>query len=174
MQFRFSKAELRKAGKFLAGFVAAFFALNFLARLVPLEAIEGLVAGAALAGLNFFGVNGVLLAGEPVLLQVEGLALPVAISYLCTGLLETIVLVSAVLASFGIPWRERVKGAGLGILISFIFNIIRIDGTILMIKAQGLVLGELTHDLFFRAFLFLSIAGYYAWWFRRSTRQRTG
>ena len=169
MRFSFSREELRKAGKFLAGLVVAFFGLSLLAKAIPLEAIEWFVASVALRSLGLFGVSGTLKAGEPVVMQLTGLQNPVAISYLCTGLLETLVLVSAILASFGIPWKERLKGAAGGVLISFIFNIIRIDATILVIRAQGLGVGELTHDWLFRIALFLTVAGYYAWWFRRTT-----
>ena len=175
MKFSFSRAELSKSGKFLAGLVVAFFGLSLLSKLAPLEAVEGFVASVALAGLGLLGIGGSLEAGpgvEPVVMRVAGLSNPVAIGYLCTGLLETMVLASAVLASFGIPWKKRLKGAGLGVLISFIFNILRIDLTLLMVRWQGLEIGELAHDLFFRLALFLTVAGYYAGWFWQSAGPR--
>src|SRR3989338_2458473 len=131
MRFSFSREELRKSGKFLAGLVVAFFGLSLLSKLVPLEAVEALVADTVLATLAPLGWQGTLDASvEPVVLRFTGFSNPVSISYLCTGLLETIVLVSAVLASFGIPWKERLKGAAGGAPISFLFYIICIDATI--------------------------------------------
>jgi len=170
-QFNFSHEELRKSGKFLAGFVAAFFVLGVVSLLVPLQAVEEGVARIVLATLGLTGWQGTLdAAKEPVVLRLEGLANPISISYLCTGLLETLVLVAAVLASFGIPWKKRWQGALGGLFISFIFNILRIDVTLLVVRAQGLAVGELAHDWLFRLALFLTVAGYYAAWFWWATR----
>ncbi len=170
LRFDFSREELRKTGKFLAGLVVVFLGLGFLSRLVPLVAVEAGVANLVLLTLGLADWRGTLdVSAEPVVLHLAGLDNPVAIGYLCTGLLEALVLTAAILASFGLPWRARVKGALGGIIASIIFNIVRIDLTLVAVRALGLELGELTHDLFFRLALFLTVAGYYAWWFWRAT-----
>ncbi len=166
LRFDFSREELRKAGKFLAGFLAVFFALGFVSLLVPLQLVEEGVARTVLGTLGAVGWQGTLdAAQEPVVVRMDDFPDPIGISYLCTGLLETLVLVAAVLASFGIPWQKRWQGALGGLFISFIFNIIRIDATLLIVRAQGLGVGELAHDWLFRLALFLTVAGYYAVWF---------
>ncbi len=167
----FSKKESIKTGKFLLGFGASFLALSALLFFVPLEWIEFFFAAATLLLLNALGFAGEIVFGEPVLIQLQALSLPIAITYLCTGLLEAVVVVSAVAASFGIPAKKRIVGVALGLLAIVAFNVVRIVASILIIIFLGLDAGEFSHDLLFRIFLFATIAGYYFFWFRWVTKK---
>tara|TARA_Y100000310_G_scaffold296055_1_gene327992 strand:+ start:100 stop:645 length:546 start_codon:yes stop_codon:yes gene_type:complete len=164
------KIEIYKAGKFLLGFTVFFFGLSFLFGLIPLEVVELITAQVSLFLLNLLGVNGTIEIGEPVkMLLGEKVIL---ISYLCTGALELIVLVSGIAASFGIGIRKRLLGVGAAIFFGFAFNQARIVATILAIFGFSLPIVELTHDLLFRIFLFVYIAGFYAVWFWWATRTK--
>jgi len=108
--------------------------------------------------------------GEPVIILLEKIELPIAISYLCTGLLETVIISSAIISSFGITLKSRILGV-VGALIALVaFNVFRIVASILIIIYFGLNLANFSHDVLFRVFLFFSIAGIYFVWFRWATK----
>jgi len=95
----------------------------------------------------------------------------VIISWLCTGILEIIVLVSAILASFGVSWRKKLIGVAIAIIAGVIFNIIRLVITANLILSQSVGTVELAHDLLFRFILFFYILGVYVLWFYYSARE---
>ncbi|AJF60225.1 MAG: exosortase/archaeosortase family protein [Candidatus Diapherotrites archaeon] len=166
----FSEKEILKAGKFLLGLAAYFIALSFLVSLVPLELVEFFFASVSLFFLGFFGFSGELVFTEPVIMQLQGLEQGIAITYLCTGLLELVLLVSAVASSFGIEWKKRIIGVIAGAIALVAFNVFRIVSSILIILWFGLEAGGFSHDLLFRVFLFATVAGYYFVWFNWATR----
>ena len=162
--------EAQKGAAFLLGFVVAFAFLSALIALVPLEFFEMGVAGAVASLLSLGGAHPEIIFQEPVLILLRGEQ--IQISYLCTGLLEMLVLVSAVVASFGIARRERLLGAFGAVAVTFAFNQARIIATIHAVFGMGPEIGEIFHEFFFRAFLFLVIVGYYALWFFWATRKK--
>lgn len=166
-------AELRRALKFLAGTVIVFAALHFVFLLVvPLALVELFYANLALFFAGFFGVNGAIQASpEPVLILVQGLGMPISISYLCTGMLEMLLLVAAVAASFGIEHKKRALGIAGAVAATLIFNLLRITASILLIVFYGLGIAEIGHEILFRLFLFITVAGYYTIWFRWATEK---
>ncbi len=153
-------------GKFLLGLLAVFIFSNFLLSLFPLVWFERFYAAGSLFALGFFGMNGAIIAQEPVLVQLDAFALPLGFSYLCTGLLELTFVWGATLASFGVGLRKRLIGAAAGTIVLVLFNFARIILSVLIIAALGLDAGNFAHDLLFRAFLFITIAGYYYFWLR--------
>lgn len=160
----FSKEEASMAGGFLLGMAVLFFAFSWLASLVPLSAIEGFYASASLAALKALGFNGWVTPGEPALVTLEALAQPIGITWLCTGLLELEILCAAILASSGIPLKKRVLGAIAAGAALAALNVLRITASVLAIIVLGLDAGSFSHDVLFRVFLFVAIAGlYYAW-----------
>lgn len=167
------KREAWLGAKFLAGTIAVFVLLHTLVSLlVPLELAELFFAQSAKIFVGFFGVQGTIQQGEPALifLQGAGIETPISISYLCTGLLEMLILVAAVAASFGIETRKRAIGILGAVLATAAFNIFRITASILLIVFSGLQAAEFGHEILFRGFLFVTIAGYYAVWFGWATR----
>ncbi|VVB99275.1 Uncharacterised protein [uncultured archaeon] len=162
---------LLPAGKFLLGFCALFLAINFALSLLPLQDAENFFATGANAVVGALGIHGNVVPQEPVLINIEGIARPIGISYLCTGLLEIAVICAAVLASFGIRLRQRAIGAAAGAAIVVLFNFARIIAGILAIKFLGLEAAAFAHDIMFRAFLFIVIAGYYYAWFGWATAE---
>ncbi|MFH1696290.1 MAG: exosortase/archaeosortase family protein [Candidatus Diapherotrites archaeon] len=164
--------EMKSAIKFVAGIAILFFVLHTAVLFVfGLELIEFFFAQLSVFVVSLFGVHGTVQAGEPVLIFLQGAELPISISYLCTGLLELVVIVSAVLASFGIEPRKRIIGAVLAAFVTVLFNLVRISASMLLVVFFGLGIAELGHEILFRAFLFLTIAGYYALWFAWATGQ---
>ncbi len=157
-------------GKFILGLGALFLIFTFLLSLVPLQWFEEFYARGTLWALGFFGFSGSVGAGqEPAFLYLDSFALPLGFSYLCTGLLEMALVWSAVLASFGIDLRKRAIGAIAGTAILVAFNFVRIISSVLIISLFGLDAGNFAHDIFFRAFLFVTVAGFYWKWFGWAT-----
>ncbi len=89
----------------------------------------------------------------------------IVISWLCTGVLEIIILVSAMIASFGIKFEKKLVGIGVAIFSGIIFNFIRIWITLNIIMLQNAEVFELAHDLLFRLTLLLYIIIVYVIWF---------
>lgn len=167
----FHEKDVLQAGKFIAGLTLLFFLFNFLLSLISIEYFELFYAFITLEFLKIIGFEGFLEFQEPVLVYLSGIALPLGFSYLCTGLLEMSLVWSAVLSSFGIDLRKRIIGLGIGTLILVGFNFVRIIASVLIIAWFGLNAGNFSHDLFFRVFLFVTIAGFYFYWFKWATKK---
>jgi exosortase/archaeosortase family protein len=88
------------------------------------------------------------------------------IIWLCTGILEIIVLCGAILASFGVSWRKKLWGCLIAIIAGYVFNLLRIWITLNIIITQNIEVIEFTHDLLFRFVLFFYIIIVYVLWFQ--------
>ena len=174
MKDSFPREQAAHAGKFLLGIAALFLLFNYILSLIGYAAFENFYAEASLLVLKIFGLDGSVVAGEPALISLQIFSVPVGISYLCTGLLEMTVVWGAILASFGIPLRKRIIGAVAGAVVIAVFNIARIAASILIISFFGLDAGNFSHDLLFRVFLFLTVAGFYYFWFRWAQQDDAG
>jgi len=161
--------ELLKTGKFLVGIATLFLLFSFLLSLVQLEWFEFFYAFFTLEFLKLIGFSGTIEFTEPVLIYAEAFSVPLGFSYLCTGLLELALVWAATLASFGIKLKKRILGMVFGTIILVAFNFFRIVASILIIFWFGLDAGNFSHDLLFRLFLFVTIAGFYYLWFKWST-----
>ncbi len=159
--------EAKKAAKFAALAFLSLLLLLILTSLVPLEWIELAVAKTVLNALAATGAKGSIAYGEPVTIFLEETS--IEISYLCTGLLETMVLASVVLASAGISIKKRITGALAGIPATFAVNIFRILATLHFVQEKQQATAELIHNVFFRVALFVTIFVFYAVWFRWAT-----
>lgn len=89
----------------------------------------------------------------------------IVISWLCTGILEIIILVSAILASFGISLKKKLIGIVFAIISGIIFNFIRIWITLNIIMLQDAQVFEIAHDLLFRLTLLVYVIIVYVIWF---------
>ncbi len=167
----FSRKDALQAGKFIAAIVVLFLFFGFVFSLFPLEWFEGFFASATLWFLKLLGFKGVVVAGEPVLVYLDSFAAPLGFSYLCTGILELTIVWSAVLASFGIDLRKRLIGVAAAAIVLVAFNFARIISSILIIAWLGLDAGNFSHDILFRVFLFVVIAGFYYVWFGWATKK---
>lgn len=154
------------AGKFLFYISVSFILLNTFVSVVPLQFFEMLFALPTNFFLQAIGFETVLQQGEPVLIFLQGIDFPIALTYLCTGLLEWIVLISAIVSSGEVNSKKRMSGVLWGTLFIFGFNLFRIIASILAIVFFGLSFAEFSHDVFFRVFLFASIAGFYYVWLK--------
>jgi exosortase/archaeosortase family protein len=173
--FSFTREDARKSGRFLLFFVVVYLALSVVARgLIGIEAIELSVANAVLGMLETFGQAGSVSFTEVALIQLES-GVSIEISELCTGLMEFMIIVGAILASVGISLRRRLIGAAVAGVATVLLNFLRIVVTALVILGTGdLVLIEFTHNVLFRAFLFVSIAGIYIAWFYWAASKEMG
>ena len=89
----------------------------------------------------------------------------IIISSLCTGVLEIIILICAMLASFGITLNKKLIGIVVAIFSGIIFNIVRVFVTINIILIANPEVVEFAHDLLFRVILLLYIMVVYVAWF---------
>lgn len=168
------RKEFFKNAKFLAVWLALALMLYYaIPALAGWERIEGMTAAGAEKVLKGFGVTNVKVnfEREPVLMNVEGVK--IGISELCTGLLETLLLATAIIASFGIHWKKRIIGAVAALAFGLAFNQFRIFVSIMQILNTDLQTAELTHDVFFRLSILIVIAGFYYWWFRKATASQS-
>lgn len=163
---------------FVLGFVLSYLILTIAVSVIPdiyyKEAVGGIVRGVLGAqGINTTQVGSVecmefswlsdTTIGQCYSFTVE--SKNIVISWLCTGILEIIILISAIIASFGVKWKEKVVGIIAAIILGVIFNILRIWVTINLLFSQNVATVEIAHDALFRIILFVYIAVVYIIWF---------
>lgn len=90
----------------------------------------------------------------------------IEVSPLCAGLLEMILLTSAIIATRGASVRKKIKGIGFGIVVLYVFNVLRIVFTVQQIVHTPISFAELTHDVLFRLILVVGFAAVYAYWLK--------
>ena len=161
-----------QAGRFLFGIMVLFLASSFALSLLPLEWFEFFYAFLSLEALKLAGLSGHIELGEPVLIYLSAFTVPIGISYLCTGLLELALVWASVASSFGIEARKRAIGIAAGTAAIVVLNTARITASVLIIRFFGLDAGEFSHDILFRLFLVVTIAGFYYAWFAWATREK--
>lgn len=162
----FGKDAAVKTGRFLAFFIVVYIVLSLLIRAVfSLQGIELWVADNVLSFLQMLGYSGSVSLGETAIIQLSS-GSAIEISELCTGLTETLIVVGAIIASIGIGWRKRLFGAVAAGLAVIVLNYARIVFTSLLILGNaGTETIGFTHNVLFRIFLFVSVAGIYVAWF---------
>lgn len=164
-------SESLKSIKFLTAFLAVFILLNAVIYFVPMEVLERPIADALLSYLQINGYEGKIIEQTPVLIELVN-GVKIEISYLCTGLLEMIVLISAIIASLGISWRKRLLGIVVGVGLTQAFNLMRIIITTdLILRTDSIEIIEFVHNFLFRLTLFIVIVGIYAAWFYWATKK---
>ena len=105
-----------QGGKFLVVLVLSFTVLSALIDfLIPLKWIELL-----LAKIVVVFTGGEIVVQQPVMILAENFS--VQISYLCTGLMEFIVLVAAIIATTGIKKEKKLIGIIRAGIAVFLFN----------------------------------------------------
>ena len=160
---------------FILGFVLAYLVLTGITYLIPEIFFDMLTGIGAKALLQLQGLNVVELIGEnyQMLVGSASTSKTIIISWLCSGVLEIIILVSAMLASFGITWRKKFIGIIFAIIVGYVFNLLRVWTTINIILTQDIATIEFAHDFLFRAVLFIYIMIFYVAWFHFSVCKDT-
>jgi exosortase/archaeosortase family protein len=158
--------DVQQSSHFLLAFIAIMSVLYITSFFLtyPFELFFAFITQAFYQAL---GVQGEIVFQEPVLLLLPNLS--IQISFLCTGLVELMVLVAAILASFGIDFEKKWKGIIGAIATVLVFNALRIIVTSLLIQNTTRELADLAHDLLFRISLFVVIVGFYGLWFYWAT-----
>lgn len=186
-------SKRRQFAFFVLGFLAAYLVLTFAISIVPEISVKQATGNAAQGMLSIEGIAtspigstqceeiswiGDTVPGEcysffvpngPQMIS-SGPDFPasgktIVISWLCTGALEIIILVSAILASFGVGWRKKAVGVIGAVVLGVVFNLLRIVVTVNIILSQNVQTVELAHDLIFRLVLFVYIVALYVGWF---------
>jgi len=170
---------------FLLGFVFFYLLLTAVALIIPSTTYKEITGGVVQVTLGVMGQNTnsmglvectesnwVGLETKDYCYSFEVNGKTILISWLCTGILEIIVLISAILASFGVEWNKKIIGAIVAIILGAVFNILRIVVTIFIILSQNIQTTELAHDLLFRIILFIYIVGVYVLWFNWAVKEK--
>jgi len=163
-----ASGEAWKALRFLALALLSMLVLFLITSLVPLQWFELFVANTVANAYNALGAQARVIPGEPVGITLENTS--IEISYLCTGLLEAIVLASVIIASAGIPINKRIIGACAGVAFTVAVNLARIFATLYFIASADMKTADFLHNIFFRLTLFVSIFVFYAAWFHWTTK----
>lgn len=167
-----TQKQVKDAGKFILLLIIFFSVLLFLFTWFPENFFEKITAKASNAAYSMLGISGTITRqNNEIFIRINN-GPNIFFSSLCIGLLETILLVSAIAATFEISWKKRLLGIIVGIIAVFAFNITRIVVTTLAILNAGIETAEFTHNMLFRVFLFVAIAGLYAGWYRWATAQQ--
>ncbi len=171
LRFSFERQDAVKTGRFVLYFLLAYLAASLAVEaLFPIQAIELFVANNVLSFLQGAGYSGSVEAGETAIISLEA-GPQIEISELCTGVMETLIIVSAIVASVGIAWKKRLFGAAAAGLTTIAFNYVRIIVTaMLILGTSDISLISFTHNVLFRTFLFLTIAVLYIAWFYWAVR----
>ncbi len=90
----------------------------------------------------------------------------IEISPLCSGLLEMILLVAAIVATRDTSVRKKVIGIILGIGVLFVLNLLRMLISIQQVLHTSLDFAEFTHGVLFRVMLVIGFALIYLIWLR--------
>ncbi|MEK6820990.1 MAG: exosortase/archaeosortase family protein, partial [archaeon] len=88
----------------------------------------------------------------------------IEISALCSGMLEMILLASAILATPIRTVRARILGVVAGVGVLYVFNLFRMVVTLLQLEHTSLAFATLTHDVLFRLVLIVGFALVYWVW----------
>lgn len=88
----------------------------------------------------------------------------IEISPLCAGLVEIILLASAMAATPTVSNRKKIIGIILGVSVLYVFNVLRIVFTVQQLVHTNVAFAELTHDVMFRILLVAGFALLYWVW----------
>ncbi|MFA5357672.1 MAG: exosortase/archaeosortase family protein [archaeon] len=167
------KSQVKQFEFFILGFIFFYLLISTFVSFVPqsfFESATGLTVKSLLSaqGIEVRGaVKAVEGFGEVFVMQVGNgaAAKEIIISWLCSGVFEIIILICAILASFGVKWRKKFQGIGVAAVAGFFFNALRVWITVNIALTQNIQVVEFAHDLLFRAALFIYITGFYVLWF---------
>ena len=150
---------------FVLGFVLFYLIITGIIGLFPTIIFKAIVGIPSEILLNLQGIATTNSFGEDFVIHVTSSGTRIIISNLCAGTMEIIILISAILASFGVKLDKKLKGLVAGIITGYVFNILRIWVTTNVILTQNVEIAEFTHDTLFRIVLFVYITGFYILWF---------
>lgn len=156
---------------FILEFLVFYLLLTAIVYTFPKGFFESIVGASVNFLINLMGLETQTIVGDQFDIHLVKSGTIIIISWLCTGLLEIIILASTILATFGVKLKEKIEGIIVAIIVGFIFNLIRIMITISIILTQNAQTFELAHDLLFRATLFLYIVIFYVIWFSWSIKK---
>ncbi|MEK6902702.1 MAG: exosortase/archaeosortase family protein [archaeon] len=159
---------LHEGIRFLATFLIVAAALLFL--FTPMESwLQQLEAGQTQSLLHALGVP-TSPAQNPTQFWMNGKL--IEISPLCSGLLEMILLASAIIVTPSASVRKKVVGLVIGIFILYVFNLFRMGVTLLQLEHASFSFAEITHDILFRVILIVGFALLYAVWLNFSSMKK--
>ena len=149
----------------MLGFVLVYLILTEIVYAFPKGFFENFVGEQVNFLLNLSGIKTIVTNGQVFEMFLPESEKTIIISWLCSGVLEIIILISTMIVTFGVRAREKIIGIISALILGHFFNLLRIMITIQIIITQNAQTFELAHDLLFRATLFLYIVIVYTLWF---------
>jgi len=162
---KIKESQVKQFSFFILGFLIFYLLISWALSLAPdiaYESAAGIPLQTLLGAQGISTTSGVTEAGD---FFFEAGGKTIIISWLCSGVMEIVVLVSAMLASFGVAWKKKGIGIVIAAVSGYLFNLLRIWVTTNIILTQNLQTIELAHDILFRVVLFLYIMVVYVAWF---------
>lgn len=94
-------------------------------------------------------------------ITVPALEYPVAIVFLCTGILEFGLIFSAIVSTLGVSIKKKVRWVLISFIAVIFFNLLRIVLTVLIIIYFNLSVADFFHGFLFRLSLIVIVIGIY-------------
>lgn len=139
-----------------------YLVLNFGVSLESLQVAVASQANFALTGLGYHVVQ----EGALVLATKGTESFQFIISPDSTAWKSMLFLSSMVVAVPGVSWKRRAVGIGLGVLLTWVFNLARVVSIVLIENAYGVETAMSVHDFWWRAGLVGFALGFWVWWMR--------
>ena len=146
--------------RFIPLFLAYLWILTTLTTSIPKPRIEQLLEATAWIDYQLLGLFTDAVTHSGITVSFNGFAVQIITE--CTGLFESVILVSAVLA-YQATWRERLLGIGLGVSALYIVNILRI-AFLLVVGHYAPDFFEFAHIYFWQTLLAVFITAIWLAW----------
>jgi exosortase/archaeosortase family protein len=161
-----NKRKLKESFYFLFFFIVSFFSIYLLlSKTLIYNFINYFYGSLSSALLNIiysipssFYYN---LTEQITYLVIPSIEYPVAIVFLCTGILEFSLIISAIVSTIGVKLRQKIKWVLIASIVVILFNFLRITFTIFIIDSLNLKVADFFHGFLFRLFLIIIVIGTY-------------
>jgi len=166
-----NKSKLKESFYFLIFFLISFFSIYLLlSKTLIYNFINYFYGSLSSALLNIvYSISSSFyynLTEQITYLVIPSIQLPIAIVFLCTGILEFSLITSAIISTIGFPLRKKIKWVLISSVVVILFNLLRITFTIFIIDSLNLQIADFFHGFLFRLFLIVIVIGTYYFFLR--------
>jgi exosortase H (IPTLxxWG-CTERM-specific) len=146
--------------RFIPLFLAYLWALTTLVEKIPMSWIERLLEATAWTDYQMLRPFGEAVRLSGIVVTFDGFSVQIITE--CTGLFESVILVSAILA-YQATWRERLLGIVLGVGTLYLMNVLRI-AFLLVVGRHAPDFFEFAHVYFWQTLLAIFITAIWLVW----------
>jgi exosortase H (IPTLxxWG-CTERM-specific) len=146
--------------RFVPLFLVYLWILTTLVGKIPKAGIDALLEATAWTDARLVGLFSDAVRQSGIVVSYDGFAVQIITE--CTGLFESVILVSAVLA-YRATWRERALGIAMGVGTLYLMNVLRI-AFLLVVGRHAPDLFEFAHVYFWQTLLAIFITVIWLAW----------